>query len=83
MAGPRRDVVALKERERATHEGNHGLGPLVWMKLGVGETGVVVDDRVRELIAPAGLQLGAGLVADSRHPVPGSLKARVAFGVDV
>src|SRR6478735_48409 len=36
-----------------------------------------------ELPAPAGLLLGAGLVANPGHPVTGALKAPVALGVDV
>jgi hypothetical protein len=51
--------VGAKEGDRPLHEADDGLRALVSVKLGVGEPGVVVDDRVGELIAHPLALLGA------------------------
>jgi hypothetical protein len=43
------DVVALLEGERSLEEADDGCGLLVVVDLGVGEPGVVVDDRVDDV----------------------------------
>jgi hypothetical protein len=45
------DAVFAVEGERAFDEGGYGLGLLVIVELDVGEPRVVVDDRVREVVA--------------------------------
>ena len=57
------DVVAGEELERAGNERGDCRGLLVAVDLGVGQAAVVIDDRVAELPANAGAQLGAGAVS--------------------
>ena len=46
---------ATNQPERALDEGGDGRGLLVGVQLDVGQAGVVVDDRVSEVVADAGL----------------------------
>jgi hypothetical protein len=48
------DAVALKPSQSALHECGDGRGALIGVQLDVGQAGVVVDDRVREVVANAG-----------------------------
>jgi hypothetical protein len=43
--------VALEEGECSLDEAGNGGRPLVVVELDIGEPGVVVDDRVREVVA--------------------------------
>ena len=47
----RGDAVLREEGERALEEAGDGRGSLVVVDLGVGEPGVVVDDRVHVVVA--------------------------------
>jgi hypothetical protein len=55
-----------EEGKRSFEEGDGGRGALVCVDLGVGETRVIVDDRMHEVVADP--RLGA-------HPVAGALRA--------
>jgi hypothetical protein len=75
------DPVGAKEGDRPLHEADHRRAPLVAMQLGVGEAGVVVDNRVSELVSHpfAHLRTAAGAVAG--HRVAGTGEASKALGV--
>jgi hypothetical protein len=70
-------------RKGASDEAGDGRGALVGVQLAVGQAGVVVDDRVRELVAPACALLGVGLVAFAGDGMAGPLEASEALGVHV
>src|SRR5581483_4610512 len=76
---PDLDPLVREEPKRALGEGDHGLGILGVEDLRVGEPRVVVDDRVRVLLA--GSPRLAGAVAGDR--VAGAIEARVALRVHV
>src|SRR6266536_2403822 len=81
----RHDPVLSVEGERALEEAGHRRGSLVVVELDEGEPGMVVDDRVREVVAdpcpdtPAAQGLGA-IAGDA---VAWPQEARVAAGVHV
>ncbi len=77
----RLDAVFGVESERALEEADHGGGPLVVVDLGVGEPGVVVDDRVHDVASVAVLAVLAAPVAG--HAVSGPLEAHVLARVHV
>jgi hypothetical protein len=82
----RADAVALVEGERSLDEAGHGRGPLVAVELDVGEARVVVDDRVREVVADEPLRvqrLAPARGAISGDGMAGTLEAGVAADVDV
>src|SRR5207237_1339942 len=81
LQAPRGDAVFGEEPERALDEAGHRLGLFVGADLGVDQPGVVVDDRVTELPADAGLLLGAGAVTIARDGVTWPREARQALGV--
>jgi hypothetical protein len=67
-------------------EAGNGDGLLVWVQLDVGQSGVVIDDRVGVVLSNAGFR--AHPAAGSLRPVAGNamprpLEARVAAGVHV
>src|SRR5207248_4621151 len=75
------DAVALEEGERPLDERGHSLGPFVVVELDIGEPGLVVDGRVREVVADP--RLGTHPVARSLRTVAGNAisgpqEARVA-----
>src|SRR6266508_53824 len=83
---PRSDAVALVEGECSLEEAGHGRCPLVAMELDIGEARVVVDDRVRKVVAdqPLGVRrLAPARGAVSGDRVTGPLEAGVAADVDV
>ena len=47
----RDDALTFEEGERSFDEGGDGLGSLVVVELEIGESRVVVDDRVRVVVA--------------------------------
>jgi hypothetical protein len=53
--------VLGEEGERTLDEGGHSRRPLIVQELDVGQARVVVDDRVREVVADAGARV---------HPTP-------------
>src|SRR5207237_5284318 len=77
------DPLPLEGGERALGESDHGRYALVGQKLRGGEAGVMVDDRVRILVADHRPHLGACLRAVTGDGVPGPLETRVARGVHV
>jgi hypothetical protein len=82
----RRDAVPFKPRERSADELGDSLGALVAVQLDIGQAGVVIDDRVREVIAhPRAVSHPAAAAprAISGGTMTGSLKARVARGIHV
>ena len=68
---PGLDPEGGEERQGAAGEGDHGVGLLVAVELGVGDPRVIVDDRVAELPADLRAFLGAGAA-----PVPGDAVPR-------
>ena len=73
-------------QSRALDERRDGLGALVVVELDVGQSRVVVDDGVSEVIAPPSPgrhPVAAALGAVAGDGVPGPLKARIARGVHV
>src|SRR4029450_11032946 len=81
----RDDPVFGEEGERAFDEAGHRQRLLVVMELDVGEPGMVVDDRVREVITdprpdPAPAQALRAVAGDA---VPRPQEARIAADVHV
>ena len=69
------------EGERAFEEGDDGRSLLVVVDLGVGEPGVVIDDRVHDVEA---VQVAAVLASTvTGDPVAGPLETDVLAGVHV
>jgi hypothetical protein len=81
LQAPGGDAVTGEEPERALDERGDGGRLLVGVQFGVDQAGVVVDDRVAELPADAGLLLDAGGGAIAGHLVPGPGEPGQAFGV--
>jgi len=77
----RADLVFGEAAERSLEERDHGRCFLVVVDLGVGEAGMVVDDRVHDVDAVEVSAVLAGAVAGD--PVAGALEARVLAGVHV
>ena len=81
-----RDFPRGEEGERPLDEGGHRRGPLVRMELDVGQARVVVDDRVRVVVADARFRphpVARALRAVARDGVPGPREARRAGDVHV
>ena len=80
---PGLDPVRGVEGEAAFDEGGDGRGLLVWVELRVGQSRVVVDERVHELVSDSLALFGPGAIADAGDGVPRSREAGKALAVDV
>jgi hypothetical protein len=75
------DPASFKPVECSREEGRDRWGSFVVEQLDVGQAGMIINDCVSKVIAPARASLGAGSVSNSGHGVPWTLKARMARGV--
>jgi hypothetical protein len=82
----RGDPVLLEPAKGSFHEGGHGCRFLVVVQLDIGQTAVVIDDRVGEVGADTCLgshPVARALRAIAGHRVSWALKAPVAGHVHV
>src|SRR6266511_248006 len=81
----RDDPVLCEEGQRPVDEAGHGRCFLVLVELDVGEPGVIVDDRVRVVVADPRLHAptAQGLGSIAGDPMAGPQEAGVAAGVHV
>jgi hypothetical protein len=80
------DAVGGEERQGAFDKAGNGRGLLVVVELDVGQAGVVVDDRVRVVVADAGAgghPVAIALGAIAGGAVPRAPEARVAADIHV
>lgn len=68
------DPVGAEEGDRPTREPDHGRGPLVAVQLGAGDTGVVVDHRVGDLVTYAQRLSAPGRKRSPMTAWPGMVK---------
>jgi len=79
----RMDPVRLEEDERSLNKEKDRVCTLVLMQLAVGKSGVIIDDRVHELVPGTQARLASASVADPGHCVTGPCEAGEALRVHV